>query len=278
MEPDLSNLQYSILDPTGNITALVESPVDPAAQPSAAAAIMVRHPEVEQVGFVRFSELKQPEAYPQVNLRMAGGEFCGNAAMCAAVLYQIHRRSGESGKVTLQVSGTSQPVPVWLQAEETDCFSAEIRMPATKDIKMSDFSFCGKYANLPVVRMDGITHIVIREDSPLFFLKKDRHFAEEAVKIWCRQMSSGSLGLIFLEKGSSGMRLTPLVYVPGSGTLFWENSCASGTAAVGIITAKESGKIILELEEPGGILKVSSDPSSGETLLSGKVRLIQDLI
>ena len=33
-------LRYSILDPTGNITAIVESPVEIASQPSVAGAIM----------------------------------------------------------------------------------------------------------------------------------------------------------------------------------------------------------------------------------------------
>ena len=42
---------YSILDPTGNITALVESPVERTRYQAAAAAIMHLHPEVEQVGF-----------------------------------------------------------------------------------------------------------------------------------------------------------------------------------------------------------------------------------
>ena len=43
-------LRLCIFDPTGNITALVESAVEPEAQPSAAARIMARFPAVEQVG------------------------------------------------------------------------------------------------------------------------------------------------------------------------------------------------------------------------------------
>ena len=61
-------MKVRILDPTGNITALVEGPVPPSEQPAAAAMLMERHPAVEQVGFVRFG----PEA---VSLRMAGGEY-----------------------------------------------------------------------------------------------------------------------------------------------------------------------------------------------------------
>ena len=44
-------LRVSIFDPTGNITALVESPVAPEEQSAAAARIMERFPQVEQVGF-----------------------------------------------------------------------------------------------------------------------------------------------------------------------------------------------------------------------------------
>ena len=77
-------LHYSIWDPAGNITALVESNVLITDQPTAAAKIMSCHPEVEQVGFVRF----YPEqSDTQAELRMAGGEFCGNASMCAAALF-----------------------------------------------------------------------------------------------------------------------------------------------------------------------------------------------
>ena len=72
-------MRYSVFDPTGNITALVRDPVAPLQQPVIAAGIMRKHPEVEQVGFVSFDG-----ALPA--LRMAGGEFCGNASMSAAAL------------------------------------------------------------------------------------------------------------------------------------------------------------------------------------------------
>ena len=79
---------------------------------------------------------------------------------------------------------------------------------------------------------------------------------------------------MFLERGT--LRLIPLVYIPGSSTCFWENSCASGSAAVGMALAARSGKTAeLALTEPGGVLRVSSDPA-GETWLFGSVRLITE--
>ena len=48
----MEDLKYYIFDPTGNITALVESGVAAADQPAVASRIMERHPDVEQVGFL----------------------------------------------------------------------------------------------------------------------------------------------------------------------------------------------------------------------------------
>ena len=81
----LSNepIRYSILDPSGNITALVESAVGADARAAVAAELMRRHPEVEQVGFVRRTEPGDPV---RAELNMAGGEFCGNASLCTAAL------------------------------------------------------------------------------------------------------------------------------------------------------------------------------------------------
>ena len=69
-----------------------------------------------------------------------------------------------------------------------------------------------------------------------------------------------------------GERLTPLVYVPAINTLFWENSCASGTAAIGAwLQKKQGGRIEASFSQPAGVLRVVAD---GETLvLQGSVRL-----
>jgi diaminopimelate epimerase len=68
-------------------------------------------------------------------------------------------------------------------------------------------------------------------------------------------------------------RLTPLVWVPGARTLFWERSCASGSAAVGAYLArKRGGRVSAELTQPGGTLYVEASPV-GEILLRGTVRV-----
>ncbi len=256
-------LRYSIFDPTGNITALVESAVPDADRPAAAAKIMRLHPEVEQVGFVRGE-----------SLRMAGGEFCGNASMCAAALRVLNSGLACEGwtPLRLRVSGASEPVELRLRAEGGERFTAEIQMPPALEIGAREFVFEDLRAALPLVRLEGISHIVVREDAPFFALLHDRPRAERAVREFCGELGAEGLGLLFLEKSAGDCRMTPLVYIPGSGTVFWENSCASGSAAVGMALAKEAGApVALSLTEPGGVLTVRSDPRSG-TVLCGTVR------
>ena len=264
-------VSYSIFDPTGNITALVEGPVEPAEQPHVASALMRCHPEVEQVGFFRLAE-------DGPALRMAGGEFCGNASMCAAALY--HLRSGESagddGKfsVSLAVSGAAEPVTVTLRPEGGESFEACVRMPQALSVTETVFSFGGIEAALPLVRMEGISHILVESSSPFFGLMGDRPRAEKAVRDFCDALGADGLGLMFLERDAGETRLTPLVYVPGSATVFWENSCASGSAAVGMaLSARAGGAVDLTLREPGGSLRVRCD-AAGETLLYGRTRRI----
>ena len=258
-------LRYSILDPTGNITALAESPVEASERQAAAAAITQRHDDVEQVGFL------SPEGEDGLPaLQMAGGEFCGNATMCAAALLSLRALSGDM--VRLHVSGAKRPVEVKLCQTGDESFRAELQMPPAIDITERTFVFEGLRGKLPLVRMQGISHLVVESSSPFFALLDDPETAERAVKAFCAELSADGLGLLFLEGEGQERRMTPLVYIPGSGTVFWENSCASGSAAVGMYLADgNAAPTEVSLREPGGVLHVASGPAG--TRLRGSVRL-----
>ena len=124
-ERQSEGLRFSLFDPSGNITALVESPVAPEEQRAAAMRIMARFPNVEQVGFVRLPA----EEGMQVAMRMAGGEFCGNASMSAAALSLLRRAvpCGSRERVELRVSGVSHAVEVLLKRETEDSFLAFLK-------------------------------------------------------------------------------------------------------------------------------------------------------
>lgn len=276
MDRNDTDLRYRILDPTGNITALVETPVEPERQPETAAALMRRHPRVEQVGFVRLDRCDDGGPY-RAQLRMAGGEFCGNAAMSAAALLLLNEgvSAAEPVAVFLQVSGAAQPVEVRLTREGEDCFRAGVHMPRARELTTCSLSWGGVSGEVPLVRMEGISHLIILPGSVFFPLREEPAAAEAAVQSWCEALGEDGLGLMFLEGEAPRYSLTPLVYVPGSGTVFWERSCASGSSAVGMYLAAQTGSAArLTLEEPGGCLRVESD-ENGETWLYGQTRLLQ---
>lgn len=267
-----SGLRYCVLDPTGNITALVETAVDVAQQPEVAASIMLRHPEVEQVGFVRFA--LEATSGVDVELRMAGGEFCGNASLCAAALYvlRVHGDSRCVRRVMLKVSGATNPVAVVLEPEGSGAFSARVAMPRELGVIEQTCRFEGTVGSVPLVLLEGISHMVIEPASAFFKLLDERDRAERAVRQWCTELDAECLGLMFLEQSETQHHLTPLVYVSGGDTLFWENSCASGSSAVGMHLAEKAGeRVDVTLCEPGGVLRVTSDPATHETWLFGHV-------
>lgn len=271
-------INYKIFDPTGNITALVETQVDPADQPAVGAAIMDREPEVEQVGFVSFAESEAP-----VNLRMAGGEFCGNAAMCAAALYMAREGMQGEADVKVRVSGAAEALSVSLSRTADNSFDAAVTMPPAVGIDELSFSDgmlqTGSALKLPVVRMEGIAHVIVEPDSGFFGLKDDRILAETLLRSWCGVLGEECLGMMFLDESMAGVSegretraMTPLVYVPGADTMFWENSCASGSAAAGMYLAAEAqGPVDVTFKEPAGNLRVESDFTSGKTVLHGSV-------
>ena len=237
-------LSYTVFDPTGNITVLVETPVAIAEQPRMAAALMAHEPTCEQVGFCMPD---MPGA--DITVRMAGGEFCGNASMSAAA-YLCSERGWEHAAVTVAIGGQLVPVT----AEETGAggFRCAVTMPRALRITEA--------FGLPLVELPGISHLIAT--APMA-----REAAEEAIRGWCRALGADALGLMLLDEASG--RLDPLVYVPQAGTLFWERSCASGTAAVGAWAGPGTA---LSLTEPGGVLTVRT-ASDGTVTLEGMVRL-----
>ena len=281
-------IQYSIMNPTGNITALVESEVKRDRQASCARSIMQKHPEVEQVGFMRFGSHESGGESCLPELRMAGGEFCGNASMCAAALCVLRAagmdpdgcaEGGPERTVFLKVSGSAEAVKVRLRREEDGSFSAGVLMPPAKDVGYGTFSCGGLKGELPVVRMEGISHVMIERGSPFFALLENTSSAARAVREFCGTLGADGLGLMFLEEKSDGLYLTPLVYIPGSDTIFWEHSCASGSAAAGMYMArKHGGPVDLAFREPGGTLRAAAGGEDGETWLYGRTHLVSEHI
>lgn len=209
---------YYLFDPTGNITALVDGPYD-------SKKIMEMEPSCEQLGYFSFDNDKGAD----INIAMAGGEFCGNATMCAAYM------TGKS-EVKVYVEGTGM-INVTVNGSE---FSVDMPKP----VEITQIN------GYPLVRFKGIDHVIIEDD-----------LDPELIKQWCE---GDALGFMYLN----GDTLKPLVYVKSIGTLLYENSCASGTTAVGYYKGCS-----VELKQPGGILKFCDGKLTGTVKLLKKVEL-----
>lgn len=280
MRKSLNGIEYEYINPTGNITVLVTSEVDIIRQPEVADMIMKAEPTCEQVGFFGIS------SKADIRLRMAAGEFCGNATMSAAALLCDKRgmSEGESKQVSVESSGCKDIVKVNITRKTGSgikhIYSGQVDMPLPKRIRRCDFTFRGSVYELPVVEFDGISHIIMREEGNML----DDSEAEEAIRKWCDDISADALGIMIIssetvsaheDNGSNlniEINMRPLVYVKAIKSLFWENSCASGTTAVGAYYANQHKdySISLTAHEPGGILSVHSR-NDGHLILSGTV-------
>lgn len=233
--------EYYIIDSSKNITALVVTPTNRFNYKDICLNIMKIHSEVEQVGFVDFSN-------DRLRLEMSGGEFCGNATLSAVALFS--KLSQKTGDFSINVSGSNSVIKAASEITGNDYFcNCFIPFPKRRD------DLCvfekGKEFILPVMELEGITHII----APLDFNKQK---AETLIKDYAARNKLSAVGFLFY--GEENSSLIPLVYVIDIDTMFYENSCASGSCAICAYEFLKSNKnVSLLLSQPGGTISVAAD-------------------
>ncbi|MDR2606730.1 MAG: hypothetical protein LBC38_05565 [Oscillospiraceae bacterium] len=207
-------MEYRIYSPGGNDTALVLGD-DFTDYKAINDAIMAAHPNVEQVGFL------SADSY---TLTMAGGEFCGNASRAAC----FHYLDGKPGELTLNTAG--QLIKCGIDAAG----EVWLELPAPAVTRIDE----GLYA----VKLDGITHIVVTEDSP------------------------PAVGMIISKTSVSSNTISPFVYVKSVETFVSETACLSGTIAAAAVLGGDCA-----IAQPSGnVVDVKLD--SEKVRVSGSVR------
>ena len=247
--------RYVILNPSGNLTALVTE-WGGAEDETAITARLMR--ESEQVAYL--DPPMQPGALARI--RLMGGEFCGNAAMAAAGwLVRDRLLNGQEMTVPVEVSGAQGVLFCRIRGLE-DGFEGTVEMPRVLGIRPAEIS------GIPVteVRMEGITHLVRENREPL-----EKEKAEALLKAFAEKTEAEAAGLLDRNPETGFMR--PLVYV-----LVWESACGSGTAAIGALEAwrRGNGKAETQVGQPGGVLRaeaVSERGSITEVQITGVVRI-----
>ncbi|MDO5027691.1 MAG: hypothetical protein Q4E36_00370 [Bacillota bacterium] len=238
-------LSYMRVDPAGNITGFVLSPVDPKDRARIAEAIIKDYdPSVEQVGFIS----ENPDGSHRMD--MMGGEFCGNASRSFGLyLASLHDLKADQS-LDLHVSGSQEPVNVRTNLEN---MTAEITLnPAYKVEKLR---LAGK--TYTTVFLPGIIHVLVDDR------EEDQDFVRDLLEDLKKIQDEEAYGIMFINKDQLSM--VPYVYVKETATLIREGSCGSGTVAAGyFLNENKDPSFKAILKEPGGSLQVSYQEKDGK--------------
>ena len=249
-------INYKVCDPSGNITILVTTEVPNEKRIEVADELMKKEPTAQQVGFI-----SKGNEFCDIELNMAGGEFCGNATLSTAVLYnQSHT---EVDTVHVKASGAKDVISVSISDAE-GIYYATAKMPMPDEYYEKFMTFRGKEYKTFFVKFDSMVHLVMVD-------KLAKEDIETAIKEWNKEIPCSALGIMSYDEELD--TLTPAV-LSNNGTFFcYESSCASGTTALAIYLAeRDNCNIEREIKEPGGVLKINSKPG-GYVVLTNTVRI-----
>ena len=251
------NIEYWKVDPTGNITLIVETPVPRESQSRIAAELLRRDNEAEQVGFLEAPE----KAGARLRLQMMGGEFCGNATRAYGMY--IAQQKGGLSSVRLRVSGCDHAVTAQVDLKSG---TARAEMPCPRSVKRVTVN--GHEGTL--VDLTGIAHFVVEGVEP------SEGFFRAAESIFSGIAGLDACGVIFLDAEKRSM--TPLVKVIETGSLVWEGSCGSGSVACAVAQSErmENGGFSCEYRQPAGAVRASVERQGGNVIaasIGGEVTL-----
>ena len=223
-------------DPAGNVTLLVLDPVPLLQRPRIAVELMERFGG-EQVGF-----LVPPRLGGEARLEMMGGEFCGNALRC---LGAYRAREAGPGRHALEISGCGRVL-----ATETGLPGGSVRsempLPERTDV----------WHGMKTAVFPGIVHALHRGEP------EDEGVVRSMTAALAEAYALPAAGVMYLREAD--MAMTPAVYVRDTDTLFFESSCASGSAAAAAVLALERGEsLCCGLRQPGGVITARAELRGG---------------
>lgn len=240
----MKTINFIVINPLGNITALVKDSVSKNRRPVIANKIMNQFPKIEQVGFIKGNKLE-----------MMGGELSINATL--AFGYYLSQKL-KRNSLKLKTSGISNVVK--FQKTKNNDSRILINIPGVKKSKINGFDF---------VDLKGIAYFVIdksfvKKDCLLFFKKIKKNFGQSIKqKAW---------GVVFYNKN----RIHPIVYVKDTNSIVSENACGSGSLAFYLL--KEVEKIIqpsgqmMQIKKRGSRFLIKSQVK----IVSGKQITLKD--
>lgn len=247
-----TDIHYIKADPSGNTTIFVLDDIEPS-QRAALAAQLLRTVGAEQVGYLqRLSQTK-------LSVHMMGGEFCGNASRSAAAL-ALARDGGEAGDYEILCSGCGQPLAAHAEKRPDGVYMASIVMPMPTAVDAVIIDTGGMPGRFFRVTLPGIVHFVHFVDD---MEHADKDMFWQSVYDYAKDEDYEAFGLVLFAPKTLSM--VPAVYVAGTDTLYWEQSCGSGSAAVTAALACLGKQTVqCTVHQPGGDIAIYGAVDGGE--------------
>ncbi|NLU11527.1 MAG: hypothetical protein GXW90_11515 [Tepidanaerobacter acetatoxydans] len=200
----------------------------------------------EQVGFIVPPSKKDSV----IRLEMAGGEFCGNAALSSAA-YVRYKGLNDKENFNIDVSGAAEPIRCRVEKVNTYCYNTSCIMPPAKRIDKMELELQGKTIKGYIVGFEGISH---------FVLEANEQFVEysEVTQALKKAVDTNAIGVIPYETiRDDTYKIKPFVHVKEINSNVFERGCGSGSLALGIYLKKVSGiSKEVSVVQPGGIIRV----------------------
>ena len=258
MEKKIQVLNFVKINPAGNITILIDNfDIYDKNIPKLSEEIMKEtNLYAEQVGFIKDS-----------HLQMMGGEFCGNASRAFASLLAFRDKDfSEQKNYSITCSGESKVLDVDVRNDGAkNKFLAKIKMPkflSLEEINVDEYK-------LGLVRFSGINHFI-------FNIKENKETSFEniidLVKKYLSKEEYSAFGIIFFDRDNLSMK--PYVYVKEVGSGVYENSCASGTTALGYYLKKYKNLDRAKIIQPNGWLEYIIE--NDEIYIDGPVEIVAE--
>jgi histidine racemase len=268
-------LNFIKANPSENMTIFVLDPLPRSSYSDIANKLMnYNNLCAEQVGF-----FEQPTIEGSCSrLHMMGGEFCGNASRAfAAVMVQKRTssflREGDHFIVPIEVSGNDQILNAEVKQLSDHTFDVQIKLPPFQSVKPFETHYNGVHHIGLLVDFEGISHAVLYTGNDLPDEGLLLHIVKEL-----SPLAGGALGVMFYNEELNFM--TPLVYVEGTGSVVWERSCGTGTAALGVaLSLTNQASVNMVVKQPGGNLKVLTTWEKGlveAIFLKGEVDIVAE--
>jgi diaminopimelate epimerase len=142
-------LNVAVLNPAGNITLIVTTPVNREAYAEIAGKLLdISELHGEQVGF-----LTEPKQGGTVRLEMMGGEFCGNALRSVGYYHAVKSGAQGGAVVAAEISGCGNPLNVEVDLDNN---TAKSQMPLP--VSVNEITVNGRDAKAVV--FEGIVHFI----------------------------------------------------------------------------------------------------------------------